>query len=117
VIGLGPVDLFDGLVEDDDVLEHHVGGVEVVLADLAVEGVAEGLDIGVDAVVGAAVTHVGGLAVGGGGLEGSHHHEQGEGHTALAALRQQHALGEAAVVGLIKGHILSKYMVHREVIK
>lgn len=98
--GLSPVDLFDGLVEDDDILEHHVGGVEVIGADLAVEGIAEGLDVGVDAVVGAAVAHVGGLGVGGDGLEGGDHHEESEGHTALAALRQEHALGEAAVVRL-----------------
>lgn len=98
--GLSTVDLFDGLVEDDDILEHHVGGVEVIGADLAVEGIAEGLDVGVDAVVGAAVAHVGGLALGGDGLEGGDHHEQGEGHTALAALGEEHALGESAVVGL-----------------
>lgn len=100
MIGLSPVDLFDGLVEDDDILEHHVGGVEVVGADLAVEGITEGLDIGVDAVVGAAVAKVVGLGLGGDGLEGGDHNEQGEGHTSLAALRQEHALGEAAVVRL-----------------
>jgi hypothetical protein len=96
---LSVADLIDVLiVKDDNIFEHHVGGVEDIGAYLAIEGIAKGLDVGVDAVVGAAVAQVVDTPLD--QIKWGDHHEQGEGHAALASSRQEHAVRESAVVSL-----------------
>jgi len=87
-------------VEDGHILEVHVGHEELVLVDLAVEGVAERHAVhvagsGADAA-GVGVVEGGELLVGGGHV-GDHHEEHLHGHALLPAHGQDQAVGEAAV--------------------
>jgi hypothetical protein len=96
------IDFFVLLVEDDNVLEKHVGGVEVVALDPAVEGVTHGLVIGVRAAfdVAVAARFVAGrievvLAL---FRHWRHDDVEGESLTSLLALGQQQIAGVTTVV-------------------
>ena len=99
------------LVEDDDVLEVHVGHVEAaVVVDLAVEGEAEGAVVddgresvaGVDVLDGGLVVDLLGVVVVGVvvlvGAAGGDHDEEGVGDAGLLAHGEDEAVGEAALL-------------------
>ena len=102
----GCIDLFILLVVDNDVLEVHVGGCELVAVEWAVEWIAEWLVIGELAVRTYSAVAEGLVVV---GLEvmlvlfhvGRHDHVERVGLTSNLTLGYQQALGVAAVTFIL----------------